>query len=605
MNQPGRNRSESAARDRARILCSGAESSALMRAYALLLPVATSLLATTPASAQTGTLLGETVARASEPGGAPSDADGVHFESVFLPASTRPEQPTGFFPELVLDPGRIKPPPATPNRMSFAIHGEYELRFRARTDLPLTPPLRAQDGGGGDLGQNYYVYQWMRYRPVFRYDETLEIRGELDFPRGFIGGPTTQLVDAARDDLAQRKWYGVRPRQLYLQYLTPLGLVRVGHQTSHWGMGLLANDGDHKTLFGDYRRGSVVERMLFATRPGGKDSALLVVLAGDVVFQDPTADLLDGDRALQAIGAVRYEQPHWNIGAYGVLRHQERDGQSSGPFTPYTESLTVGVGDIAGSFNAPIPTTQSYLFGEMEATIIAGDTTYLRTIDQTAGDAKEKVLSFGGAAKLGVVSTATADDGRRFGRLVVAAEYGYASGDADPYDGTTRRFTFDQNHNVGLVLFDQVMAWKTARAATLAQDPNIVNRPNPGLDLLPSEGAIFGASYLNPTAVVRPLHWIDLKGGVVIAQSTADVVSPYRAGALGDYTNYEGGDEHNHDLGVELDAGFDLRVPVTNALVVTGGAEGGVLFPGKAFADAMGNGYPNQYMLNSKFGVQY
>lgn len=576
-----------------------------MRAYALLLPVATSLLATTPARAQLDMSLIEEQERAREPGGAPTDADGVHFQSVFFPAGDRPAQPEGFFPELVLDTGRIEPPAPAPERMSFSFHGEYQLRFRAFTDLPLTPPLRATGEEGRNLGQNWHLYQWMRYRPVFRYDEVLEIRGELDFPRGFIAGTPTELVDAARDDFAERRWYGVRPRQLYLQYLTPLGMVRVGHQTSHWGMGLLANDGDHQSLFGDYRRGTIVERLLFATRPGGQDSALLVALAADVVFQDPLADLLDGDRALQLVGAIRFEQPHWNIGAYGVFRHQERDGESSGPFTPYTEHITVGVGDIAGSFNAPIAGTTSHLFGEMEATIIAGDTSYLRTIDQTSGGTEEKVLSFGGAAKLGIVSTSVAQDGRRFGRFVLAAEYGYASGDADPYDGTTRRFTFDQNHNVGLVLFDQVMAWKTARAATIAQDPNIVNRPNPGLDLLPSEGAVFGASYVNPTAVVRPLHWIDLKAGVVIAQATADVVSPYRAGALGDYTNYEGGDETSHDLGVELDAGFDLRVPVTNAFVITGGAEGGVLFPGKAFANAAGESYPNQYLLNSKFGLQY
>ena len=66
-----------------------------MRAYALLLPVATSLLATTPARAQLDMSLIEEQERAREPGGAPTDADGVHFQSVFFPAGDRPAQPEG------------------------------------------------------------------------------------------------------------------------------------------------------------------------------------------------------------------------------------------------------------------------------------------------------------------------------------------------------------------------------------------------------------------------------------------------------------------------------------------------------------------------------
>jgi hypothetical protein len=575
-----------------------------MRPYALLLPVAT-LLAASTARAQSANPMSEELANIGQPDAAPSDDDGVHFKSAFAPSQGELEPRPGFFPELVLDVGRIAPEAPAADRMSVNFHGEYQLRFRALSNLPLSQPIRATGDEASTLGQRFHLYHWMRLRPVFRYDEVLEIRGELDFPRGFVGGPTTDRVDAARDDFAERQWYGVRPRQLYLQYLTPLGLVRVGHQTSHWGMGLLANDGDHATLFGDYRRGTIVERLLFATRPGGKNSATLIALAGDVVFDDPLAQLLDGDRALQAVAALRYEQPNWNIGVYGVLRHQERDSDSSGPLTPFTEELTVGVADVAASFHAPLPDHDGYLFGEAEAVLIRGTTTLSRTIDQTATGDEEDVLTFGGAAKLGFVTTATTDTGRRFGRLVVSAEYGYASGDADPYDGTLRRFSFDQNHNVGLVLFDHVMAWKTARAATIAQDPDIVNRPAPGLDLFPSEGSISGATYVNPTVVVRPLHWLDLKGGVVIAQTTADLVSPFQAGALGNYANYEGGDERNHDLGVELDAGVDVRLPLSNHLVVNGGVDAGVFLPGGAFENAAGEGMAEQFLVNAKFGINY
>jgi hypothetical protein len=572
-------------------------SSRLMRPYALILPVATSFVAT---------------AASAQPLG---DGEAARVEAVAeAPLTLPPEEDApspgprvddrpGFEERFLVDHGRIPIPTATPTTMSFAFRGEYQMRLRGHTDLPLEPAIGG--AAGSTLGQNAYLYHWLRLKPVFQYEDVLKIVGEIDFPRGLIAGDTTELVTAARDDLAEDHWYEVHPRALYLEYLTPIGLLRVGHQPSHWGMGLLANDGDRPTLFGDYRRGAIVERLLFATRPGGKDSELVIALGGDLVFEDARAQIIEGDRALQAVLAVRWEEPRWNIGAYAVFRHQERDSEATVSFTPFSEDLTIGAIDLAGAFNADLPDVDGYIFGEMEAALIAGGTTMIRNIDLTAAGEEEAIFTFGGAARLGVVHVAESDEGERFGRVAFSLEYGYASGDADPYDGVTRRFSFDQNHNVGLLMFDHVLAWKTARAATIAQDPAIVNRPAPGLQFLPSEGGIFGAQYLNPTVVVRPLHWLDAKAGMVLAQTTADLVDPYHAGALGNYANYDGGDETKHDLGVELDLGVDARLRVASELTVNLGVEGGVLFPGKALDDAAANRYPTQYMVNSKLGAQF
>ncbi len=525
------------------------------------------------------------------------------------PASPEPGEPAleaaDFDPRFLLDAGRVPVTEPVATEVRFLVRGEYQVRFRANNDLPLEPPIGAPPGTADTLGQNAYVYHWFRLRPVFQYEDRLAVVGEIDVPRGLALGETTELTTAARDSFAERRFYDIHPRQLYLAYRTPIGLIRIGQQTSHWGMGLLANDGDHPTLFGDYRRGSLTERLLFATRPMGEGTPLVLAFAGDVIFEDPNARLLDGDRAFQGIAAVRWETPAFHVGVYGVVRHQERDRESVDARTPFTEALTVGVVDVAAGFNVPVPGYDAFLTGALEAAFIAGDTTMVRNIDLTAAGETEDVVAFGGAARLGVVTVATTDDGRRYGNLALAVEYGYASGDADPYDGVTRRFTFDQNHNVGLVLFDHVLAWKTARAATIAQDPSIVNRPAPGLSFLPSEGGVFGARYLNPTVVVRPEPWIDLKAGVVIAHTTADFVDPYHAGALGNLANYDGGDEKALDLGLELDAGFDFRVPVTERFVINAGAEGGVLFPGGAFDDAEGRAMPNQFLLNTKLGVYF
>jgi hypothetical protein len=188
---------------------------------------------------------------------------------------------------------------------------------------------------------------------------------------------------------------------------------------------------------------------------------------------------------------------------------------------------------------------------------------------------------------------------------MLSVEWGYASGDADPADGTSRRFSFDQNHNVGLILFDHVMAWKTARAATLAADAGLVRRAAAGSQFLPSEGGVFGATYVYPTLVVRPRHWLDLKLGAVFAQTTSDFVDPVRYGAQGNYRNYDNGDPTKHDLGIEIDAGIDTRIELSPSMRLALGAEGGVLFPGGAFDDDADKFLPMQYLVSLTMGLHY
>jgi hypothetical protein len=524
--------------------------------------------------------------------------------------------PDGFDESLIFETGRPQPPLPDPEKLSLSVHGEYQLRYRAASDLALQPPESARSEDR--LGQNHYLYHWFRITPRFQFRDTLAIVAQVDVPRGMIAGDTTRYVDQVRDAWAEPNWAEFHPRQLYVEWASPVGLFRVGQQTSHWGMGMLANDGDHPSIFGDYQRGAIVERILYAVPPLGRGTPLVIALGADLVFEDNTADLLgddiknhprSGDLAFQGVAAIAYRTPELELGAYGVYRNQRRDARSTGPLTPFTEELEVGGLDVTGKFHRPLPTGRAWIYGQLEAAMLFGDTTYVRGnyragLDPTVPAPPEKIQSYGAIAKVGVVREAR-EGKTRWGDLVAELEWGYASGDSDPNDGVTRRFTMDPNHNVGLVLFDHVLAWKTARAATIAQDPNVVNRPTPGLDFLPSRGGVFGATYLNPRVIVRPRPFLDLRAGVVIAQTTADFVDPYHAGALGSFVNYDGGDSRRHDLGVELDLGIVARIAFKQGTTIELGAEGGAFFPGGAFHDATGRGLDNQYLANMNLGVLY
>jgi hypothetical protein len=525
------------------------------------------------------------------------------------------------FPRLVLDTGRVEVPAPEADVIRLQVHGEEQIRYEHLRSFPLdVSATRMQQFPGAvsdSLGQNDFVHHWFRITPTFQLGDKIRLVAQADLTGVLLGD---LAHDASADQTPRDSYDGysnVQPRWLYLEWLTPVGLARVGQQPSHWGMGLVANDGDHPSLFGDYRYGNIVEQVLFATKPLGEKSPFVVALAGNIVYRDNVAIFTNGDRALQAILAAFYEKGQDMLGVYGVFRSQTRDQNSEPQYFPYEDAIHVGVIDLAGHFARPIavPNETAYVFGGFEAATELGSTNEERTVY----NGWTRIQAYGGSANIGVAfagregsagAGAGAEKMKRpdlWGKVVAQVEVGYASGDANPDDNVEKRFVFDPNHKVGLVLFDEVMRWQTARAATAAQDPNLSNgnRPPPGTDLLPTNGGIYGAQYIYPTGVYRPRPWLDLKAGAVIAQTTSDFVDPYRLAAYGAYTNYSGGDPRRHDLGVELDGGFEARVPLGPILRLQLGAQAGVLFPGGALADASGNAMKAPWIAVGRVGLQY
>lgn len=528
------------------------------------------------------------------------------------------------FSRLVLDTGRLASPKPDDEWIHLTLHGEAQLRGQLERSFPLdvtagtksVTPNAIEDS----IGQNAFITSWVRITPRLLIKSSLAITAQLDILQGFVFGQTahgTWPDQYARDNGGDWATY-VAPRWLYVDWRTPYGLFRIGQQPNHWGMGVLANDGDHPSVFGDYRGGQISERILFGTKPAGKDSPFTVAIAGDLVYRDWQARLSRGDVAWQGVLAGYWEKGYNQLGVFSTVRSQSTSKQSGADINSYSDTLSAGVVDVAGKFATPVPGNPAmWLFGAAEVAAIFGSTNQLRSAAQAAQGVDTTVRSYGGAAQLGFVhrSSAASEPSKTgktgapitWGDFVAQLEIGYASGDSDPYDQTEHRFTFDPNHRVGLVLFDEVMRWQTARASAAAQDPLLANgnRPAPGVNLLPSNGGVFGAQYIYPTMIARPIPNLDLKVGAVVAQTTADLVDPYRVATQGAYVNYRGGDTRRHDLGIELDGGLEWRVKLDRGLTLQLGAQAGILFPGGALADASGQTMKAPWLAASRVGLQF
>jgi hypothetical protein len=491
-------------------------------------------------------------------------------------------------------------PRATDAGGAVAFHGrfrgEYELRMNGLSNIPLRAMPR--EAGTDSLGQNAWLEQWIRLRAEVGLRPHLRLSAQADVLDGIVVGDTAVGVwpaewrrdrrlgfgtsdQCTRERGCERYDPGMQLRDLYLEWDTGVGVLRAGQQAFHWGLGIVANDGDHPPPFGDYRYGDLVERVLFATRPFGKRSPLVVAVAGDVVFDDGLFDLRRGDLALQGVLSVFYERGKRVVGGFVAYR----DARSA-----LGDVLEVGVVDLHAAWNLPEP-SGGEVFAAFEGAYVFGTTSLARTLYRSR-DRVEQMLC---ALQIG----------RRGPVLDVMVEAGYASGDADVDDGVQRRATFDGDHRIGLILFPEVMAWQTARAAAYAASPELVARAGRGVELVPTNGGVAGAMYLFPQLRVYPSRWLEVRLGAVLARTTAPGVDPVEQRLTSRSVNYRGGDPSFRDLGLELDAALLVTGALSQGVHAVAGVEGGVLFPGQALADETGALMNEVGMVRGRLGLRW
>ena len=489
-------------------------------------------------------------------------------------------------------------------------HGELQLRGSAMSDQPLdrmpTHAAAISSSRRQALGQRAFGAQWLRLRPTLQLAEHVSVVAQADVFSGLWVGDLTRDVGA---DGSPRDAYdsigSAELRWAYLEWRTRWGMLRAGRQSMHWGLGMLANDGDHRPRFGDYRKGTIQDRMLLEARPLGETSPLVFAVAGDRVRRDQFSDDARGDETYQGVAAISWRGEHVEAGVYGAVRQQTnaRGGQAA----LYTDKAKALLGDFyARAVSELTPDVQGFVGAEVAFVAAASDNP--RTTTSMQANGRTKTRAIGLLAELGIMGGRVEATGLRAqAKWVFTVEYGHASGQADARGGQQSRFSFDPNHRVGLVLFDEVIRWQTARSATALRDPAFAGAgiPAAGSELLPTNGGVVGTAYVQPSFVFRPDASLDVCLGILLAQATSDVVDPYRVAADGMVVNYTGGAPRGRDYGVEVDGAIEKRWVSSAGLVPQLGLQGGVLFPGTALADEKGNTMRPPWVVQGRAGLQF
>ncbi|MDF1563747.1 MAG: hypothetical protein P1V51_11935 [Deltaproteobacteria bacterium] len=476
---------------------------------------------------------------------------------------------TALLPALLL--GLALPGPASAGDSSLETRARLDLRGGSTDTYALD---EGESGGGSVFGAR------LRLDASYAIDPALKILAQVDLTSFDLYTAMPEMEGLGWTDA--HPGFGGRslrfdPRHLYAVWTTSKGQLRVGAQSSQWGLGLVASSGDSEPIWGVARNGDLVFRALFITRPleflsdGQLGKELYLGVGGDLVHRDENAELFSGDRALQAVGSLiwRHRPGQQEVGIYLAYRAQKDRADTAG----LRADLNVLVADAYGRWQGQLFDGLSGL-AEGELALLTGHTTRLRP--EASPDGVD-VLALGWAAH-GELKLDEA--GVSAGLWAV-----YASGDQNTEDDQLRRMRLDPDFKPSLILFERVLADSSARNRARIADPSRTNIPQAGSQFLPTGGSVSGAFLVGPViSYDTPLAGLSVKAGLMWARATADLEDPYASFATGGTpVNLQGG-KPDRELGLELDLGLRYERQLTDTLSLVALAEGGYFLPGAAFA---------------------
>ncbi|MCA9490624.1 MAG: hypothetical protein KC621_11920 [Myxococcales bacterium] len=322
----------------------------------------------------------------------------------------------------------------------------------------------------------------------------VEVRALDDVVFGDAGGGTTPLDPGEPTATGlDGSDVPVTVGRVWMEVRLPIGLLRAGRQPSVWGMGLLVASGDSfDQTFGESRWPSTSDRLQLEVRPLGllstalgredREIPLVASIAVDRLVEDPLDLLPSGDPAPREPGWWADSDDDLARLLY-VLAYDGRGVRALG-----TEGdLSAGVWveqRLQRDTDTHLLLVDAAGRALLHHVLVEGE--LFRMGGDTAGDTAS-LLGWG--ARAGVVLD--------HAKLLVEA--GGASGDPDPADDELRAASLHPDHNVGLLIYEEILA---ATSASVGR---------------PSKGAVLSSRYVFPTAHWMPARGVELLGGFLMA----------------------------------------------------------------------------------------
>ncbi|MBI2058236.1 MAG: hypothetical protein HYT87_00555 [Nitrospirae bacterium] len=493
------------------------------------------------------------------------------------------------------------------------VHGSYRLRMLDADRYQLADDgARAQQAGWRE--------HRLRLTPSAKTDK-LKFFGQIDLFSGqllfgshnsrvgeeFVLDPdragtkeirVSKNPDGTLTDSGKTEWIPdvIDPRHLYVEYTNPsVGLVRVGQMPSDWGMGILANGGDREPLFGTNRYGDINDRILLATKPlskmgGGKfHQNFYTVAALDSVYRDENASVRDGDLAFQGVLAGFYREYENMSGLYLAGRTQKDDCPDART-RPCAKLNVVAIDTYQNWMQEGDVSRQQVSF---EGVVLLGRTTrVLSDLAKSGADVRAAGYAAGGSYEYLPL------------RLTAAVEHGYASGDNNPQDDTVTRLSFDPDHKVGMILYDEVLYNVTAHMADrvadelgatgeTAETASLLGVLPDSIANLPTNGGVSGSTYVYPSVKYDYKVWsghFTLKAAYLAAWLTSNFFDPLNTNQHGGVLTSPYGIERAHSsLGQEINLGAEYDFHLLGDIGFRFTLQYGTYFPGDAFRQPDGS----------------
>jgi len=429
---------------------------------------------------------------------------------------------------------------------------EFEGYYRVRGHL-FTGLFENQQGVGN------YFNQRLRLRTIFNYKDAAKLKLDIQALDDIVWGDNADIAstpifasEPSLTGMDGRETVPIKLFRAWTEFKVPIGKMIIGRTVSDWGLGILVNSGDgFDDDFGENHYGSTFDRVMFATEPvtviqklAGKQNAphipLIMAIGVDRLVEDPLTQFYGYKCEVGIPESSPEYDPRCDLDGDGITDTQHdytesRDANSRSQnwwadraddvwemiyvlawrgnnrtYFGLPGSIEAGaqvIHRLQGETDSNIIVTDAYLKSNIAGVVLEGEIVGIfgRTrglvlpgaYDPNGdGDPLAKNVSIGGY----VIRAGYEQD--LFGALF---ETGLASGDDDTADNQFTGRALHPDHNVGLILYEEVLARATAQAW------------GPDAQGLWSKGGVYNSYYINPRARVSPLPNTDIIAGFLMA----------------------------------------------------------------------------------------